>query len=241
MRGSSVTLIPHPSSLIPIRSAHALPAAPIRDRAQPLSAGGVERRGPAPWLRAGGSDSRAGARAGPDAAPSRPRLSRRRSRAPVRGARRRGRCLHQLRIRREGLVRADASAHGDVAAAGTAHETRARAAGVRPEAWRRASTRRRPPLRARPGHQLLGGIVAGHHVSARRDALPRADSRREARSWRPHLHGTRPGRPASFRIGGRRSIGSSTSSCGSMRRCRARACRWSSPGCAMPCRTGERI
>ena len=68
-------------------------------------------------IRPSRSDPRAGARAGSDAAAARPRLSRGRPRAAVPLARRRGGCIHQLRVRHAIAARADASARGRVALA----------------------------------------------------------------------------------------------------------------------------
>ena len=108
-------------------------------------------------VRAGRPDPGAGARAGPDAAPSRDRLSRRRPRAPLSGAgRRRGR-LHQLRLRAARASRADAPARWRGRVAAHAKQARAQArAGVRPRARRSASAGSRGAVRARRGHATTG-------------------------------------------------------------------------------------
>ena len=72
--------------------------APLRRRAHAVQADHAGARDRQARLRAGRSDPRAGARAGPDAAPPRRRLPRRRPRAPLPAAADRGGLLRQLRL-----------------------------------------------------------------------------------------------------------------------------------------------
>ena len=151
----------------------------------------VARCGANAGIRAGGSDSRARARAGSDTAPPCCRLSRRRSRTAVPDAGHRGGRVRQLRIPAARALRADAPAH-PANAVGT-HDAPARGgrARIRPRARRSASARRRRALRARCGSQLLGRLVECDDAPARRPALPRPAARRAARQRHTGLRGTR--------------------------------------------------
>ena len=143
-------------------------------------------------LRAGRSDPRAGARAGPDAAPPRQGLPRRRPGAPLRDARCRGGLLHQLRLRARAGAGVDASARGHRRAGRGARRKQAEAllefvrerGAVHPRDVDRA-------FLARHGDELLGRLVERHDPSAGRHALPRPAARRAARRRHPHLRGAR--------------------------------------------------
>ena len=173
----------------------------------------LERALDTAWLRAGGSDPGAGARAGPHAAASRRGLSRRRSRATLRRARRRGGLLRQLRLRDARGARADASARQ------VRHRGPSRGAARRGDPGLRARARRGPPargrraLRPRHGHELLGRLVERDDAPARRRCTTAAccascgatpASASTARSDRCSRRSTRAGRARASRRAGRR-------------------------------------
>ena len=226
---------------------HSRRSAALCRRPQPLSADDAETRPRENGLRSGRSDPRAGARSGPDAAPSRPGLPAGDLERRYSELGRRGGLLLELRVRDEIPAGADASAIGD-------RRSRRRARGPgRPRAGRRRSscwsscasavpcTRARSTTISRTGRSRTTGAV-------RRTPRPicwTPCTTAAGCAWRGARAAfastpptsTGPGRPTRP-PGASGSTRSSTWPSASTRRCPVRACRSSCDGCALPCRSG---
>ena len=121
-----------------------------------------------------------------------PELPRRRSRAALCAARRRGRRLRQLRLRRREVQALMHPRGGPTPWPRSRARRVGGAAGLRPRARRGASARGGRALLARDGHELLGRIVERHYAPAGRHALPRPAARGAARGGHPRLRRARP-------------------------------------------------
>ena len=118
-------------------------------------------------LRAGGPDPCAGPRPGPDVAPSRRRIPRRRPGAALPAVAARGRLFRQLWLLAAKPPRPHASADAAKGVERCAPPPGSGGVGLRARARHRASARRRCAFCARQGHQLVRRIDQRHHPAAR--------------------------------------------------------------------------
>ena len=183
-QGSAIQPRHHPP--MPIDIDH---AAPLCGGAHAVHADHAAARDRAPRLRAGRPDPRAGARAGPDAAPPRARTTAPATwSAATRGCAIEEDCLVNYGFLPREHLRADAPARG------RARVGRRHAGAGRRRCWPSCASAAPVHPREVDAHfahgrvtQLLGRLAQREHAAARRHALPRPAARGAARGRHPRL------------------------------------------------------